>query len=192
MNASKRILEEGEIEELNHPKRPKSQEQDLEEGELPRCVIPDDAWEKLKVNIVWGVAWESLEDENERLLKMSEGIKNEYEPSQDIKEEALKGVRCDLETAFDYYWGDSEMMYLPPLGYSGERKWSWDDLDDVLEFKYNAGSYRECSIFLTLKLKDGRFIYGHADCDTSGWDCQSGGRIYMAMTREDIEIYGKS
>lgn len=40
------------------------------------------------------------------------------------------------------------------------------------------------------KLVDGRFAAIGAWCDYTGWDCQSGGSIYVANTYDDIINFG--
>lgn len=42
------------------------------------------------------------------------------------------------------------------------------------------------------KLNDGRYVAVAAGCDYTGWDCQAGGEIMVANTREDILCFGMS
>lgn len=38
-------------------------------------------------------------------------------------------------------------------------------------------------------LKDGRYFYLEAWCDYTGWDCQSGGSVTVADSKEECETY---
>jgi hypothetical protein len=40
------------------------------------------------------------------------------------------------------------------------------------------------------QLRDGRWFFIAAGCDYTGWDCQSGGRAYVADSRYLIERFG--
>jgi hypothetical protein len=163
-----------------------------QDGAHPHCDLPEEAWRKIKRKIDWGFVWETKEERDKRRESMERGESNPYAPStEEISQEELGSAKADLKQAFKWYWNDSEMMFVPPLGYNGKREWSWDDLDDVKEFLYEKGACDECCIHLTLKLRDGRIIYGWASCNTSGWLCESGGRIYMAENQQDIDLYAK-
>ena len=40
------------------------------------------------------------------------------------------------------------------------------------------------------KLNDGRYFCLEAWCDYTGWDCQSGGKSFVAGSKEEIEQFG--
>ena len=39
------------------------------------------------------------------------------------------------------------------------------------------------------QLNDGRWFYLEAGCDYTGWDCQAGGSVTIARTKEECENF---
>lgn len=54
----------------------------------------------------------------------------------------------------------------------------------------SPSGYSELDIDIYGRLRDGRWFSFNAWCDTTGWDCQSGGDASVAATRADIECFG--
>lgn len=40
------------------------------------------------------------------------------------------------------------------------------------------------------RLQDGRWFYLEAGCDYTGWDCQAGGCVTIAATKEELHRFG--
>ena len=83
----------------------------------------------------------------------------------------------------------------PLPGFSGPVAWGRDDVAAVLASSVEHGDYAETDCAALLRLTDGRHVFMSASCDTTGWDCQAGGRsivgddkdalIRLAMTGEE-------
>lgn len=62
---------------------------------------------------------------------------------------------------------------------------------DVAEvFALREGVHDEKDWLAYGHLKDGRYFFLQAGCDYTGWDCQSGGCVHVAETRDEIERFG--
>jgi hypothetical protein len=61
--------------------------------------------------------------------------------------------------------------------------------EDVTEiFGISVGENDERAWIICGRLTDGRLFFLSADCDYTGWDCQSGGRGYVANTRNELAL----
>lgn len=110
-----------------------------------------------------------------------------------VKQEDSEGFECDpredYQSALTLFWSEENTLYMPPNGFLGERSWSWDDVVKVQKSERILGCCAEVDIRLVVQLADGRWVYAWASCDTSGWGCETYGKVYMAQSLEDLEKY---
>ncbi len=62
--------------------------------------------------------------------------------------------------------------------------------DVVIIYGARAGENDEEEWLIWGRIQDGRFFYIEAGCDYTGWDCQSGGRCWVASTKEKLIKFG--
>lgn len=105
--------------------------------------------------------------------------------------EVLQGY--DWEEAFGYA-GEPNSEGAPNI--SGALPGNTYDLtpftrEDVYKiFGIRPGENDEEEWLIYGKLKDGRWFYLEAWCDYTGWDCQAGGSVTIANSRDEIERFG--
>lgn len=65
------------------------------------------------------------------------------------------------------------------------------DVERILHISDGADGERDSYPWVAvMKLKDGRYASVVAGCDYTGWDCQSSGRKYVAVTYDEIMRFG--
>ena len=77
----------------------------------------------------------------------------------------------------------------PPMasnGYSGSLAVHADDVAEVIALDERRGDWAEMDVVYVFKTADGRFCVMRAWCDTTGWDCQAGGKIEVAGSLKDL------
>ena len=61
-----------------------------------------------------------------------------------------------------------------------------DDVFDVLGAASEIGSFAEIEVWIWGVLKDKRYFFLVAGCDTTGWGCQAGGWSGMANNQDGL------
>lgn len=64
------------------------------------------------------------------------------------------------------------------------------DVSKLIASYVNRGIHNETQIVVVGQLKDKRWFSLTAFCDVTGWDCVSGGTVYVASSRKDIMRFG--
>ena len=60
------------------------------------------------------------------------------------------------------------------------------EIDQILALRFEDGDYAEVEVYAVLLLKDGRFAFHRAGCDTTGWDCQAGGWTQVSHSLQHL------
>lgn len=77
---------------------------------------------------------------------------------------------------FDYGYG--------ALYEAGIRK---DEVEEIVhEWSDSPEGWGSEDVMMVLRMKDGRWCYVEAWCDTTGWDCRAGGEAYFASSEEEL------
>ena len=63
----------------------------------------------------------------------------------------------------------------------------FDDIEELLASVNGENDGEDWSCIV--KMKDGRFAFVTAGCDYTGWDCQAGGRSFVAASLEELRFY---
>jgi len=97
------------------------------------------------------------------------------------------------EMKSDYDWREAWGVAQAPeavLGFTGSLDLSggWDNVVVVLAAA--AGENDGNSWVAALRLHDGRHLLLSAWCDYTGWDCQSGGRMQISASLDDLIRFG--
>jgi hypothetical protein len=101
----------------------------------------------------------------------------------------------------DYDWGGSfdrsegavyeaSQRPDPVPGFDGATAWGLDDVAEIIASDVGHGEYAETTCRAVLRLTDGRFVHMEAGCDTTGWDCQAGGRSWVADSLDALLRFG--
>ena len=97
--------------------------------------------------------------------------------------EVLDGY--DWREAFEF-GGDVERV--PPGSTISNEAVKREDVVEVLAV--DEGENDEAAWIVVGKLADARWFALEAWCDYTGWDCQAGGRAYVAATQDEIVRFG--
>jgi hypothetical protein len=85
------------------------------------------------------------------------------------------------EEAFGYA---SDPEPVPPGAKVSREAFGCEDVARIIA--HDAGDNDGPDWIAAVELNDGRFAFLSAWCDYTGWDCQSGGRAYVAATEADL------
>ena len=77
---------------------------------------------------------------------------------------------------------------VPPGSSVSEEPFDREDVSTI--FHIEEGEHDGPEWIVSGLLTDGRHFFLAAGCDYTGWDCQAGGRAWVANTREEIERFG--
>lgn len=64
-----------------------------------------------------------------------------------------------------------------------------DDVAETLGICIEDRDYGEARLRMLGRLQDGRYFFVDAECDTTGWDCQTSGRGYIGRDRAEVEMH---
>ena len=85
--------------------------------------------------------------------------------------------------------GDAAGDFHAALDVADGEKFTVADVESVVSAGMEWGDYAETTCVGIFRLKDGRFGYVSAGCDTTGWDCQAGGVIGIAASVEEARSH---
>lgn len=90
-------------------------------------------------------------------------------------------------------WADALQVCDPPVateGFRGATTFALHDVKEVLAIDEVPGDFAELDLLGVFRTHDDRIVKVAASCDSTGWDCQAGGRIEIAATLQDMIRWG--
>ncbi len=101
----------------------------------------------------------------------------------------------DWKCAFEYAGepgddGSADIREAPPGSDVSLQPFSREDVIKIIGI--SKGENDELNWLCAGKLKDGRWFFLSAGCDSTGWDCQAGGQAIVTKTKKELLRYGIS
>lgn len=91
-------------------------------------------------------------------------------------------IHADLQHALE-----SIVSWDASIGYDGSvTPFGPDDIVELFDLHIERGDYQDTQVWASGLTRDGRYFLVYGWCDTTGWDCASGGRVQFAGSREAL------
>ena len=96
----------------------------------------------------------------------------------------------EFREAVTYPFDCARPTHQPVVDFAGDVAFELDDVDFVLAYDCEDGDGDGDTVRAVFRLAGGRWVYLNIGCDSTGWDCQSGGNAWAAADLESLVQYG--